>query len=282
MFYEILTLYYNFSLMDLEQVKGFINTPTLWEGKLLEVEQFNFPLLELENFTIRDIPKNIRLGHQVEHIFNQLVNYHKGYEILLVNQPIKNEIRTIGEIDFIIQNTETKEITHIELTYKFYIIDITISDKVHQLIGPNKRDSFYDKIEKIKNKQFKLLHTKEAANLLHNNKIAIKKNSSKTVFKAQLFKPYKANNLNIAPFNNDCICGYWLRMRDFDTLEFNSQYFYLPSKKEWIIATHENVVWSSFKNIKTEIEESHKRNHSPMVWMKKSQQEFEKFFIIFW
>lgn len=268
--------------MELEQIKGFLNTPALWQGKLFEVDQFNFLKMNLDDFCPQAIPQNIRLGHQVEHIFYQLLHHDKTYEILLFNQAIKNEIRTLGEIDFILKDTVSKEIIHIELTYKFYIIDLTIEDKIHQLIGPNKRDSFYDKIEKIKNKQFKLLHTKEAANLLHNNKIAIKKNSSKTVFKAQLFKPYKANNLNIAPFNNDCICGYWLRMRDFDTLEFNSQHFYLPSKKEWIIAPHENVVWSSFKNIKTEIEESHKRNHSPMVWMKKSQQEFEKFFIIFW
>jgi len=266
--------------MELEQIKGFIGTPLLWEGNLQGVEQFIFPKSDMINFKVQPIPQNIRLGHQVEHIFHQLLDHGKIYEILLFNQPIKNENRTIGEIDFIVKDPHSQQVIHIELTYKFYIIDNQIKEKIHQLIGPNKKDNFYDKIQKIKQQQFKLIQSKEAVNLFKSKLIDEKNIISKAFFKAQLFLPYKSNIIDISPFNSACICGFWLRLTDFKTSDFYQQLYYLPSKKEWIIAPHENVIWKTYKETLILIKERHFNENSPMVWIRKSNALLGKFFII--
>ncbi len=266
--------------MELQQIKGFLDTPLLWDGKLLGVEQFIFKNPDIQSFEAQVIPQNIRLGHQVEHIFYQLLDHNQNYEILLFNQPIKNENRTIGEIDFIIRDTQTQEIIHIELTYKFYIVDITISEKIHQLTGPNKRDSFHDKLQKIKQHQFKLIQSKETLNLFKTRSIDSKKIISKTFFKAQLFLPYKSAKINITPFNSACICGFWLRLEDFESAFFYKELYYLPSKREWIIAPHKDVAWKTYKETCIIIKERHSQNNSPMVWVRRNSTLFDKFFVV--
>tara|TARA_R110002051_G_scaffold130577_2_gene204435 strand:- start:43039 stop:43848 length:810 start_codon:yes stop_codon:yes gene_type:complete len=268
--------------MEEQQIKGFLDTPALWEGELFGVDQFQLPNIDLTGFVAQPIPQNIRLGHQVEHLYYQVLHHHKRYQVLLFNQPIKSESRTIGEIDFIVQDTETNKLIHIELTYKFYIIDLSIPEKINQLIGPNKRDSFAQKIEKIKYQQFTLLQTNEAIQTLEDLHIDTTDISSRTCFKAQLYAPYTSNKIDILPFNNNCIYGYWLGFHDFDTIEFHHHLYYLPTKKEWIIRPHENVTWHTHQEISIEIKKRHMQLNSPMVWMKKYNQSFEKFFIIFW
>ena len=143
--------------MNKAQYIGFLNTPPLWENKQFDIQQFEFPSLDLHSFHPAPIPKNIRLGHQLEYVFKQLVDYSEVYDIVLYNLPIRQEKRTLGEIDFILHDTTGDQLIHVEMTYKFYLVDPAISKPIHRLIGPNKRDRFFDKMEKIKNKQFPIL-----------------------------------------------------------------------------------------------------------------------------
>lgn len=268
--------------MNIEHALGFLNTPSLWEGSLCDITQFEFPQLHLVNFNSKPIPDNLRLGHQVEYLFHQLIEYSNVYEILIFNQPIKNENRTIGEIDFILRNKKNNSLTHVELTYKFYIIDPTIPETINQLIGPNKKDSFSDKIQKIKNKQFKLLQTTEATKLLKVNNIDFNKITSTACFKSQLFIPYQNSKINLKAFNEDCIIGYWLKLSEFESDNFTDKLFHLPEKQAWIIKPHNKVKWKSFTEIKVEILQKHSRQNSPMVWMKTTENRYDKFFIVWW
>mgnify|MGYP003639546476 CR=1 FL=1 len=268
--------------MELEQSRVFLDTPALWESSFFNVEQFKFPEIDLTNFKPKPIPQNIRLGHQIEHLFFQLLEFSKIYKVVLFNQPIKRDKITIGEIDCIVQHIKNQSIIHIELTYKFYIIDNSITEIIHQLIGPNQKDSFYKKLQKIKIKQFKLIHTKEVYNILKYNNIDTINITSKVCFKAQLFTPYHNKNIIISPFNEKCIAGYWLRLKDFNTTEFKNKEYYLPSKQEWILKPHDNLAWKSFSDIILVICERLNNQNSPMVWMKTSTTILEKFFIVFW
>lgn len=268
--------------MILQQIQGFLKTPPLWKGTLFEVEQFNFPEDILLDFIPQPISESIRLGHQIEQLFVQLLAYSKKYNVVLSNHSVKRHKITIGEIDYIIQNTEDQSLTHVELTYKFYLIDPTIPEPIHQLIGPNRKDSFYEKLQKIKTKQFQLLHTEEAINELKNNTISVKDITSKACFKAQLFISYALRKLPILPFEKKCIVGYWFKFQDFKNSEFISQSYYLPTKQEWLIAPHLQVRWQSYSEILPEICKKHEQLHSPMVWMKNSQNKLTKIFIVWW
>jgi len=246
------------------------------------MQQFEFPEIDLSSFQPEPIPDRIRLGHQMEHVFKQLVAHSPDYEILLHNLSVKDGNRTLGEIDFVLRNVQTAQLIHIELTYKFYIINPEISEPIHQLMGPNRRDMFFTKMEKIKNDQFQLLHTEEGVKALHNNNIDATKVSHKTCYKAQLFEPYGGNQVAIRPLNTACFKGYWLRFADFKTADFKTYTFYIPFKSQWVIEPHEHVQWSNHFETLMDINLRMLKENAPMVWMKKSTTEFEKFFVVWW
>lgn len=264
------------------QCVGFLNTPPLWIGEQFGIRQFNFPKLDLSEFVPSPVPKNIRLGHQMEYVFKQLIDYAAEYEVVLYNLPVKNGNRTIGEIDFIVKEVVAEKLIHVELTYKFYIIDPQISEPVHRLMGPNKRDMFYTKMEKIKNAQFELLHSKMGDTALSNHGLDHHSLEHQACYKAQLFTPFAVSMPSIRPLNKACLAGYWLRFDDFNTAAFSLHQFYLPFKSQWVIAPHGDVPWQDHFKILMEINLSMLKENAPMIWMKKSETEFEKFFVVWW
>ncbi|MGB5821378.1 MAG: DUF1853 family protein [Saonia sp.] len=265
-----------------KQCLGFINTPALWDKSQFGIQQFDFPELNISSFSPKSIPKNIRLGHQMEYVFSQLIQHSHRYTVVVHNLPIIADKRTIGEIDFILRDVETAQLIHVELTYKFYIINTEISEPIHRLMGPNKRDMFFTKMEKIKNQQFPLLHTIEGAKALRAREIDHAKIAHKTCYKTQLFVPYHTAAIHIRPLNKNCICGYWLRFKDFDSDEFRSYSYYLPFKSEWVVSPHNGIHWQSYVDTLMEINLRMLKENAPMVWIKKSETEFEKCFVVWW
>lgn len=266
-----------------KQCIGFLNTPPLWVNEQFGIQQFDFPEVDLNSFKPEPIPKKIRLGHQMEYVFKQLIIHSEKYEILLHNLPVRKGKQTIGEIDFILKDLQSEELIHVELTYKFYIINPEISEPIHRLMGPNRRDMFFTKMEKIKNEQFQLLHSEEGINTLLINEITHKKITHQTCYKGQLFVPLGENsNANIRPLNQNCICGYWLRFDDFNTPEFKSYKFYIPFKSEWVVEPHDQVQWQNHFETLMEINLRMLKENAPMVWIKKSENEVEKFFVVWW
>ncbi len=264
------------------QLYGFINTPPIWLHTQFSIQQFNFPQVDVTNFSPTPIPQRIRLGYQMEHACKQLLDQSTEYEVLVHNLPIRNGKQTIGEIDFILRELETGQLIHIELTYKFYIINPKISEPIHQLMGPNKRDMFFTKMEKIKNEQFALLHTNSGTAALTAKGIEHKSIIHQACYKAQLFEPYGSEPLSIRPLNPKCIVGYWLRIKDLQDASFSSFQFYIPFKTQWVVEPHNDVNWTSHYDTLMEVSLRLLKQNAPMVWMKRSANTFEKFFVVWW
>lgn len=265
-----------------KQCIGFANTPPLWQGFEFGIDQFEFPEMELNDFIPDEIPMNIRLGHQMEHVFKQLIKHSKRYEILVHNLPIRDDNRTLGEIDFILKNVETDQLIHVELTYKFYVIDPKIEEPVDQLIGPNRGDAFFAKVQKIRQKQFELLHSSEGVKTLKMNSIDHNVISHQVCYKTQLYIPKNTNNQLVTQLNTNCIYGYWISFENFNSEEYYSFRFYIPTKSEWVIEPHENIVWNDYDKTLIELQIRMQQKKSTMVWMKKSKSNFEKFFVVWW
>ncbi|MEP2239778.1 MAG: DUF1853 family protein [Maribacter sp.] len=239
-------------------------------------------MVDLNEITPIAIPEKLRLGHQMEYVCKQLLDESDAYEVLLHNMPIRDGKQTIGEIDFIVKEIATKQLIHVELTYKFYLIDTAIENPIHQLVGPNRSDAFYKKLEKIKNNQFSLIHTRIGSAALLDKGIDATQVKQQVCYKAQLFQPYKNASLAISPINSHCIVGYWLRMAEFNTPEFVDYKFYMPTKSEWVFNPFNEVVWVSHSTIINAIKERLQNKSSPMVWVKKRDSEFEKCFVVWW
>ena len=146
-------------------VQGFTNTQPLWRGTQFGIPQFRLPSIDLRTFTPTPIPTKLRLGHQVEHVFIQNLESHPDYTILAHSLQIKRNKQTIGELDFLVRYKE--QLYHIELSCKFYLIDPSITESIHCLVGPNRSDAFFKKIEKTQQKQLPLLYCEECLQQLH-------------------------------------------------------------------------------------------------------------------
>lgn len=268
--------------MTLQHYLGFYNTPPLWIKKQFGVSQFEFPVIRFADFVPREIPKKLRLGHKMEYVFQQLLEHSATYQVVCSNVVVKDASRTIGELDYILQNRVTKAYIHIELTYKFYLINPAISEPIHRLMGPNKKDMVFTKLEKLKTEQFQLPYTNEARTLLEAYNIPVDALEHEACFKAQLFIPYGNSRVSIRPMNLNCIAGYWIPFDAFNSPTFAKYTYYIPYKIDRVLHPHEEVEWISHYQILLEVNLRMIKQNSPMLWVRKPDATIEKCFVVWW
>ncbi len=267
---------------NLSKFNAFLQTPPLWHGNYDGLEQFDFPKVDLEHLQVEPIPHNIRLGHQMEYVFHQLVQHSSRYRVNAFNIPIRQDKISLGEIDFILKDLEKDKLVHVELTYKFYILDPSFPNLMHQLIGPNRRDTFYAKKEKIKHHQIPLLYSNEGDLALKDREIDVKDLDHKVCFKGQVYIPLDLKNQNLDPLNTECIAGFWMTRDNFSSYRRDDTQFYIPFKKEWPQNPTIGLHWQSYQDVELELETQLSNKNSPMVWLKKTNGEFIKIFVVWW
>ncbi|NQY06860.1 MAG: DUF1853 family protein, partial [Flavobacteriaceae bacterium] len=185
------------------QFIGFISTPELWDGShSLGLTQFQLPT---ESFSFTGaISENLMLGKRMEHFFEFQINSLPSTEIICQNIQIYRNKITLGELDFIIQTAS--ETIHIELVYKFYLyIPSENMIEIEKWIGPNKKDSFIEKLTKLQEKQLPLLFKEETNPLLEYYRIKQETIKQRVCFKAQLFLPLHEMDSIPPEVNPKCI-----------------------------------------------------------------------------
>ncbi len=271
-----------FVIMEKELCFGFYNTPPLWINKQFGVQQFEFPHIQLSKFESNPINERLRLGHQMEYVFDQLISFSEHWEVIAKNILIdKGKIR-LGELDFIIRNRTTAQIYHVELAYKFYIVNPEISEPIQRLMGPNKKDMFFTKLDKLKEKQFPLLYAAELKDKLQKLQVNPETIKQEVCFKTQLFAPYSDIPISIRPLNKNCIEGNWIRFDDFNSQAFKTFEYYMPFKREWAIAPSLNRAYIAHYEILLEINLRMLKENAPMLWLKKPDGTIEKLFVVWW
>ncbi|MEM6719613.1 MAG: DUF1853 family protein [Bacteroidota bacterium] len=240
-----------------------------------------FYLSELQITTLPEVelPQNRRLGHLVERIVSELINASENYTILHENLQIIDDKHTIGELDFIIQHKQTTAITHLELAYKFYLYDPTLSSKTIECwIGPNRRDALHEKLQKLQQKQFPLLYHEVTQSKLPN--ISVENVTQKLCVLTYLFVPYN-QKIQFSEEYQKVIKGYYVDFHTFIQLHDEENVYYLPTKKEWGIDPAEHTIWLDYKATQTEIKLQLQHKHTPLCW-KRHQNSYEQFFVTWW
>jgi len=264
--------------MKVTQIRfeGFLKTPTLWVStNIHELKQFS---IEQKSIVFNlDIDNKQRLGKYVERfVSHQLVNT-EGISLIAENIQISKDKITLGELDFLI-NKNGKPI-HLEVIYKFYLCDPSLKG-LDCWIGPNKKDSLVEKLNKLREKQLPLLYSKECEKYLKSISLQSADISQQVYFKAQLFLPLGKNPSINSLINTDCIAGFYCSLHTLT--EFKNAKFFIPSKKDWLMTPHTNVAWMAYEKYLEESKTYLDRQFSPMCWMKTTSGELKKFFLIWW
>lgn len=243
------------------------------------IETFNLPDLQLSTIPNIILPLNLRLGHLVEKVVSELIKASNNYNILYENVQLIENNQTIGEIDYIIQNIQTKELTHMELAYKFYLLDPTLSkDLINNWIGPNRKDSLKEKLNKLNNKQFPLLNHRCAKEKFKD--VELEQVSQSLCFLASLFIPYEYKECMNSNYKN-AVKGYYINLEKFIKLDCSGKSYYIPTKKEWGISPKDNNVWTSFNDVIQPIKTSLSEERSTLCWQN-NNGIYSEYFIIWW
>lgn len=243
-----------------------------------------FPTFDLSQLLIPkevdfQLPTNIRLGHLAEKIVSHLIQSSINYKIVYQNVQILEHQKTIGEIDFIIEDIKEKQFIHLELAYKFYLFDPSIATQTsHNWIGPNRNDSLIEKLAKLNTKQFPLLYHPCTASLLQN--IDLKTVSQALCLLVSLFVPYDFNQ-KLEPVYQKAIKGYYLNLETFISLHTPDKLYFLPSKTAWGIDPAENEIWNDYNTIEEQLKTSLYEKQAPLCWQK-HQGIYIAFFIVWW
>jgi hypothetical protein len=260
------------------RIRSLLSTPTL------DFTSEGLSSFQLSNLKIKELPdvnvsERIRLGHLIEKLASACIQTSSNYELLYQNFQVKEDKTTIGEIDFILEDLETKQQTHLELAYKFYLYDPNISnDQQRNWIGPNRNDSLIQKLDKLRSKQFPLLYRESAKAILP--KVDFNSINQKLCLMANLFIPYQFSG-EIIPIYHHAIKGYYMNYETFLDLNQDGQSYFLPPKKDWGINPSEGETWEDFEQIKEQIEMNLNKNQAPLCWQK-HKDSYTQYFVIWW
>ncbi|WP_051227916.1 DUF1853 family protein [Gillisia sp. JM1] len=269
------------------QFEGFIKTPSIFENSNYNgFKVFKFPdkisYTSSNKILEKDFSENLVLGKRVEYFFLAAIKDSSEHQIIANNIQISDKHRTLGELDFIVMELETSKILHIELMYKFYVYDPEVPIEMERWIGPNRRDSLLQKIEKVKTNQFPLLHTPETEKYLKSIDIGSKDIQQEICFKSSLFIPKKLKSYNFSHINKECIVGFWVHLKDFSEYNQDGLEFFAPEKQDWPIDPKNGDEWFSFKEVGEQIQNLHLRKKSPIIWIKKIDGSFERIIVVWW
>lgn len=225
------------------------------------------------------LPTNLRLGHLAERIVSELIESSDNYRLLFENIQIKEGKLTIGELDFIIERIHDKQLIHMELAYKFYLYDPTIAtEHIDNWIGPNRNDSLIEKLEKLRTKQFTLLHQPSTQEVL--DKIEIDQVKQALCFLVSLYVPYNYKPDFETTYRRG-IKGYYVDAKAFKALDHVSKVYYLPPKIEWGMDPSQNETWIDFNGIIEQLNLCMEEKQAPLCWQK-CGESFEEFFVVWW
>ena len=261
-----------------QQYQGFLNTSLLWTNNLEGLQQFVLPILSTSQFE-GNITQNPRLGKRVESFVSCYLQQFEEIKILKENIQVQNNKITVGEIDCLLFKDNAP--IHLEIVYKFYVYDASIGNsELEHWIGPNRKDSLQEKLDKLKDKQLPLLYKDECKSVLKELHFDINKVEQKVLFKAQLFVPFANQDVVFKQLNSDCVSGFYINIKELE--QFTDCKFYIPAKLNWLVEVHSKVEWLHSSDFKEVAAKMLNQKTSPLCWVKQPNGEISKFFLVWW
>lgn len=222
------------------------------------------------------------LGKQAETCFKFLLKHSKRYQLLTANIQIQSETNTLGELDYLVFDSKTGKTLHIELACKFYLFDDRLGPSYEaKWIGPNRKDTLKEKLDKIHEKQFPLLYAPETAKVLKSLKLDITTIEQQVCIKSFLFLPKGFNKEQLSRYYQDCVVGRYFSFSEFVNEEDSDTQFAIPDKKQWLLPPDSLTEWVTFSEAKKKLSSLLSNKKSPLVY-KKQKGALKKFFVVWW
>lgn len=152
------------------------------------------------------------MGKYFEQLLFFLIDKDPRFELILSNQQVKEGNRTIGEIDLIVKDAQTKNVEHWEICLKYYLQSLPSTDS-RLMLGPNAIDNLARKSNKLLNHQLPLSKHASLKYLTGTYNL-----DSKLFMKGQFF--YHLNKMKTTPdqVNLAHETGWWCFISELDEM----------------------------------------------------------------
>ncbi len=183
-----------------------------------------------------DFTNTHRIGVYFEQLCHHLIQANPDFELCYKNQQLIVDKHTYGEFDSIIFDKKQQETIHLELAVKFYL-QIGNGDKLSDWVGPNLKDRFDHKIERLFEHQLKLSKLPQAIDWLIANQMSIEQ--IRLVTRGRLFYPFKSfmgKRFLYPPEVNKCHAkGFWIEQSELvEFLQANQFDWYQLPRFYWL------------------------------------------------
>lgn len=222
---------------------------------------------------------NGTFGKRMERFMSDYIRSESNWDVRAENVQIIDDQRTVGELDFILENTQTQRLLHLELACKFYLYDPELSKETARWIGPNRRDSLKLKLQKLGRKQFPLLSNPATQKTLEQLNIEVAEMEQALSIKSMLFLP--AGSTATPPgVNPKAIQGNWYRPEELG--QFKNCLWHLPEKINWAVDPVHCAEWLDYDSFLVQLYRWLDEKRSPMCWLKTPEGTFKKLFAVWW
>ena len=175
---------------------------------------------------------NQKLGHLYEHALGVLIEASDQLFMVAQNlQIFDSDGRTIGELDFVVQDVESGRYLHLELAIKFYIA--VQGSKGWKFPGPDPKDNWSRKLDRMRRHQWQICQRPETRAILH-ERFGIQSISTEHLVCGRVFYPHQ---LGEAPLPEHMLAtasrGRWLYLSDFEKRFCHVDEVHLIEKPLW-------------------------------------------------
>lgn len=263
-----------------DQYNGFKETiaPHFWNDT--HIKLFPFPVSG-KRITDLSVATNTVLGKRAEVFFAAMI-LNSGYYSLKASQiQLIQDGITLGEMDFLLEENASHKLVHVELSYKFYLLDKRVSNNMAKWVGPNQRDSLERKWLKLRQAQFPKLYSHSAERFLKNLGFENQFIDQSLCMPMQLFIPFGESKIAMGALSV-CYSGRWISFVDFSSENWSDYTFFIPEKEDWFVNPDKCEVWMSKVEIMPVLTEKIESLRSPMLWIMPKNNIPTRLFVTFW
>ncbi len=244
-----LSLFLGFNNKYVADLAFLLLSPSLQEDASFDLKVDSIQLwkwLEHEDLSPSNISSEFkdypyRLGWYAESLLNYFFTNSSFFEIKHKNFQIFKGNKTVAELDFVLEDTSTNDLIHIETAIKFYLKYQHPDSDLVEFLGPDTSDSLEKKNDKIYNKQ--IIAAKKSQIPPGNYLIETVSGGDrditdrKTCFKGILFYPLQEFRNKEFPYpdyiNPQHLKAWYLKLDELiETTEINK--FYPIEKLDWL------------------------------------------------
>nr|WP_279306973.1 DUF1853 family protein [Marinobacter sp. BGYM27] len=196
--------------------------PDNLQNTLIELDRNPQPLL-----TALALDGHLRLGIYFERLYGFLMSDLLGWPTLLRNQPVRDEQRTLGELDFVFLNPATGLPEHHEIAVKFYLGYAPDN----RWYGPNAKDRLDLKTHRLLNHQSKMTERPETRALLASHGITSPP-EPRVFMPGYLFYPGDNAIESPASAPKNHARGRWCRAHDLEPTD--TKHWIVLNKPHWL------------------------------------------------